>query len=200
MFILKSNFVYVLLAGFLLSGCSKKATEPESPKIEKLGMLDISYSLDLLWDPMPTRQTVIWLEKSDGTFVRSLFVSTWLAYGGYSHANVCPSWNDKADWENITKEEFDAVTAATPEAGEESLFSFDFESSGLNAGSYVCNIETHIVGDYNIKYSSTIDVANKAQVLNPESIYIPSKHEIAGDYLHDVIMEYYFSDNTQAKN
>ena len=124
--------------------------------------------------------------------MRSLFVSDWLAFGGYNHSYVCPSWNAKADWGNVSKEEFDAVTSATPEAGEESTLTFDCEASGLKAGMYKCLIETHITGDYNIKYSGDISVKDKANSVNPDPVYLPEKHEIAGDFLHDVRMEYYF--------
>lgn len=188
-------FLTVLLLVFLLITCKKKSTEPTPPENITPGTLSVSFYLNELWDPTPTRQTVIWLEDTDGNFVRSLFVSAWLAYGGYSHTEVCPLWNAKADWGNVDKEEFDAVAQATPDWGATTIETFSLDSLEVEVGEYLCRIETHIKDEYNISYTGTIEVAKENNTVSPEPVYSPSEHEQAGALLNSVEMIYEYPGN-----
>jgi len=38
---------------------------------------------------VPSDQIVIWLENSDSTLVKTLFVSEYLSYGGYNIPEIC---------------------------------------------------------------------------------------------------------------
>ena len=159
-------------------------------------MVEITYQLAQVTNPVPTYQTVIWLEDADSQFVKSLFVSDWLAYGGYAYQRytICPSWNSKADWQNISAEEFDVATGATPKIGQNS-FNFAFKENNLKSGKYICNIETHISENYNIRYSGEIIAKSDTFSVVPIPYFIPEQHPQAGDVLYDVKMKYYFNNN-----
>lgn len=174
----------------LLFACKREPTKPDPPAPVVPGTLNVRFYINELWDPTPTRQTVIWLEDTEGYFVRSLFVSAWLAYGGYSHSEVCPEWNSRADWKNVDQEQFDSVTRATPDWGAQTIEQFQLDSLGVAAGDYRCRIETHIKDDYNISYTGQIEVKQKNNSVTPDPTYYPSRHEKAGDLLNSVQMEY----------
>jgi len=184
--------LFTLFTMIFLSACEKKSTEPEKEPV-KLGLLKISYELKKISIVVPSYQTVAWLQDGDGKFFKSLFVSEWLAYGGYNYDEICPTWNKKADWKNVSESQFDAVTAATPRIGHRSIL-IDCEQQELTAGIINVNIETHIVENYNVLYSANVEIGSVPVSVQPEAVYIPEKHARAGDVLTDVQFEYYFEE------
>jgi hypothetical protein len=184
-------FIFPFVSLFCTTSTEVDKHFPNEP-----GYVEISYQLTQVTDPVPTYQTVIWLEDADSQFVKSIFVSAWLAYGGYAYEryNICPSWNSKADWENVSAEEFDAATGATPKIGR-NVNQFGLKENNLEPGTYICNIETHITENYNIRYSGEIIANSDTFSVFPFLYYIPEKHPDAGDMLYDVRFKYYFSDN-----
>lgn len=141
--------VLMMSAGMMIS-CVKDMTTPEQEPVS-LGLLKIKFKLNPAKEITPSFQTMIWLEDEKGDFVTSLLVSDWTAYGGYKFENVCPTWNKKANWKDVSDEKLDAVTRATPNPflGADSII-VDCAQLGLNPGIYKCRIETHIKKEYNI--------------------------------------------------
>jgi hypothetical protein len=119
--------------------------------------IKISYQMEDVKEYVPSYQLCIWLEKPDGTFVKSLFVSEWLAYGGYLDYGVCPSWTENASWDKVTKEEFDAVSGATPDVGNVKL---ELENSINNVpdGEYLLSIQIHLKEDLNDTYKGKVNL------------------------------------------
>jgi len=181
-------FIFPLVGFFCTT-----TTDPEEHSPNEPGYIEISYQLIQVTDPVPSYQTVIWLENADSQFVKSVFVSDWLAYGGYAYQRytICPSWNSKANWQDVSMEEFDAATGATPKIGQNST-NFGFKENELESGTYICNIETHITANYNIRYSGEIIAKSDTFSVVPIPYYIPEKHPQAGDVLYDVKMKYFF--------
>ena len=131
-------------------------------------------------------QLVVWLEKPDGSFVKTLFLSDWLSYGGYNDAEVCPDWSSKTDWESVSQEEFDAVTSATPRVGSVSLDLVCLSDEVPN-GEYLIFVEVHLNAEFNELHSGKIWVSGK-KAGNPLDVsYVPGKyHEATYDVLSDV--------------
>jgi len=161
-------------------------------KIKSLGHLDVEFFLEYVADPYPTYQTTVWLEDKEGHFVRSLFVSDWLARGGYVHRYVCSTWSRKANWTEGQTEDIDAVTGATPDWGVDNVLHFDLKALDLAPGIYDCNMESHITGDYNIFYSGQLEIEDTQNSVEPTPVYIPEQHAIAGQVLKNVKMNYFF--------
>lgn len=193
MYKLKSIKLLLFIFPFIGLFCTT-TTDPEEHSHTEPGYIEISYQITEVTDPVPSYQTVIWLESADSQFVKTIFVSTWLAYGGYAYERykICPSWNSKADWENVSMEEFDAATGATPKISQNST-TFGFEENDLEPGTYNCNIETHITANYNIRYSGEIIAKSDTFSVVPFPYYIPERHLDAGDVLNDVNMRYFFN-------
>ncbi len=177
----------------LMDGDSGRSTTLDIPiRIKKLGNLDIDFYLHYVYDPYPTYQTVIWLDDENGDFVQSLFVSDWLARGGYNSRYVCPTWNSKANWTDGDTEDIDAVTGATPDWGVYSDYSFDVSDRGIAPGDYKLSIETHLTDEYNILYTGDVELNGENNSTEPEAIYRPEQHSLAGQVLENVRMEYIF--------
>jgi len=154
------------------------------------GFLEISYKFKKASGVQPSYQTAIWLEDERGELARTLFVSEYLSYGGFHDSTICPSWSRKANWDNIDEAVFDAVTAATPSAGENSL-KVDCQKENIAPGTYRCCMQVHIIENYNIIYCGTIRIGGKNNQTETTATFTPVKHPQAGDVLSDVKMGYH---------
>jgi len=59
--------------------------------------LEVTFQLNQMENFVPSNQLVIWLERPDGSFVKTLFISEYLAYGGYNLPEICSDWTSKAN-------------------------------------------------------------------------------------------------------
>lgn len=153
------------------------------------GFLEISYRFKKASGVQPSYQTAIWLEDENGDLARTLFVSEYLSYGGFHDSTICPNWSRKANWDNIDESMFDAVTAATPSTGENSL-KVDCQKENIAPGTYRCCVQVHIVENYNIMYCGTIKIGDGKSETIAMVDYSPGKHPLAGDVLNDVKLSY----------
>ncbi len=133
----------------------------------------------------PSYQMAIWLEKPDGTYFKTLYVSDYLSYGGFNHKEICPDWIEKSNWQKAPADEVDAVTGATFMFGDEQM-TFQFSKNQIPPGKYQYFIEVHLVEKYNELYSGEIEVGGKELKSVPVVKYIPEKHPKAGDILSNV--------------
>lgn len=124
----------------------------------------------------------MWLEKPDGSFVKTLYVSEYLSLGGYNVPYVCPDWSAKANWAQTSRDQADAVTRATPMIGKRN-YSFSFSKNEIVPGSYKYFIEVHLTEEYNELYSGEINIPCEETESEPQVAYIPKKHSKAGDIL-----------------
>ena len=148
-FLLIFTFLIILVLGSCQTG----------PKYAK-GTLEITFNLNEIEGIEPSYQTVIWLEDEDSHSLRSFLVSEYLSYGGYNDSTICPNWSKQADWDHVDDIIFDAVTAATPPIGADTL-RIDCKKEQLLQGIYNYFIQVHIVEKYNILYKGTIDLSQK---------------------------------------
>ena len=108
-------------------------------------------------DVQPSSQMAAWLEYPKGDSIKTFFISEYLSYGGYNDSTICPLWSSAANWENATEAEYDARTGATLLEGVHSLV-FDVGPEQLSIDLYKINLQLHIIEEYNILYSGTIDL------------------------------------------
>ncbi len=166
----------IFLSIFFVAGCMSPGTK--SPKF----LLDISFKVNLKQGIQPSYSTVIWLEKPDGSYVKTLYISEYLSLGGYNVSYVCPDWSAKANWAQIPRDAADAVTGATPMIGKRN-YSFNFSKNELPPGPYKYFIEVHLSDEYNELYSGEINIPCTEKETEPQVAYIPEKHSKAGDIL-----------------
>lgn len=136
-------------------------------------------------------QLVIWLEKPDGTFVKTLFVSEYLSYGGYNDPEICPDWSSNTNWEAVSEAEFDAVTGATPKVGIVRM-EVVLPKEEVPRGEYILFAEVHLTADYNELHMGKIRVKRRDATSQLEVSYRPERYHAA---TYDILSE--FSVNVQ---
>ena len=176
-----SKWIFVFFILILSAGCSF---------FSKNRKLVITYTMENVKGFVPSRQTVIWLEKADSTFVKTLFVSDYMAYGGYLVPGICPDWSTKSNWKNISQEEFDAVSGATPQAGKVKL-KLELPKEQIPNGDYKLFMEIHLTEKYNVLCSGAINFSNKKATTNLRINYIPAKYpKLKGEFISDIQVTY----------
>ena len=128
--------------------------------LSKKRTLQVSFHLNKITEIKPSYQIAIWLEKPDGTYVQTLFVSEFLSYGGFTLPGICSDWSKKTDWSKTSKEEFDAVTGATPLSGDIN-FEFHCSKKKIPKGKYEYMIEVHLIEGFNELYKGQIEIGYK---------------------------------------
>lgn len=168
------KYVAAAVCGILLCGCQPTACNPQPNPGEKGGLLAIFYQLNNVTTAAPSYQTVIWLEDADGNYVKSAMVSEYLSYGGYNKPEICPTWSQTANWRQVSKSEFDAVTAATPDLGQNTVI-IDCKEQNLPPGVYFYCVQTHVIEDYNILYRGKITIGKGDAENIAKVTYMPGK-------------------------
>jgi|GEM_PF-3553372 len=148
---------------------------------------EVTFHLNDIKSFAPSNQMAIWLEKTDSSFVKTLFVSEYLAYGGHNLPDICRDWSSKAKWGEATLKEFDAVTSATPRVGDVSL-KLESPAGTVPDGKYLIFIEVHLVDEFNELYSGELMITGKKAVCTLQANYRPGKYpkKTEGDLLSDV--------------
>lgn len=150
---------------------------------------EILFHLNDIQSFVPSNQMAVWLESTDSTFIKTLFLSEYLSYGGYNIPEICNDWSSKARWEEATKEEFDAVTAATPAIGDVNL-KIECPATMVPEGKYFIYIEVHLVNEYNELYTGELTISGKKSVASLQVKHIPVKYpkKTEGDLLSNVLV------------
>ena len=172
-------FIIVLF----IAGCNSEVFK------SKKRSLNISYHVNKKDSIQPSYQVAIWLESPDGAYVKTLFVSEYLSYGGFFIPTICPEWSVKACWDKVTKEEFDAATGATPLVGDRS-FEFNCFEKQIPVGKYKYMIEVHIIEDFNELYTGEIEIGDEEDESEARVTYLPEKQPEASDILTQVKVKY----------
>lgn len=158
---------------------------PENYVAARGKILTVSYVVNKKEKITPSYCTAIWLEKEDGTYVKTLYASDWLAYGGYTLEDVCPTWVSSASWATNEIELPDAISGATPRFGPGEMI-FQWKKKDLPPGKYKYLIEVHLAAEFNEIYSGEIELGKAPSMSEAEVSYNPSKHEEVAGLLSDV--------------
>ena len=155
----------------------------------KTRKFEITFQLNEIKSFVPSYQTAIWLERSDSSFVKTLFLSEYLSYGGYNIPAICSDWSSKTNWNDVTREEFDAVTSATPGAGMVKL-KLESPADIIPDGKYRIFIEVHLAEEYNELYTGEVTFSGKKFKTSLQVNYLPGKYskKSEGDLLSDVMV------------
>ena len=123
-----------------------------------------------------SNQWAVWIENSKGEVVRTLYVSSFTTKGrgsmngqrrrGYTFRPTCvPTWVKNAKAEDMTDEQIDAVTGATPSASGQQTYTWDFKDAqgkDVPAGEYKISLEATLYFESIILYSGTFSTKDKA--------------------------------------
>jgi hypothetical protein len=135
---------------------------PSSAGQESSGTVTITYILHKI--PMiASNQIAVWIENTDGGYVKTLFATQWGARGGFKkRPQALPEWVKKSDWVNRSQTEVDAVSGATQQAGANELVWDLTDSTGkpVAAGTYIYKIEGIIYWKNRVVWQGRIDVGS----------------------------------------
>ena len=123
-----------------------------------------------------SNQWAVWIENSKGEVVRTLYVSSFTTKGrgsangqrrrGYTFRPTCvPTWVKNAKAEEMTDEQIDAITGATPSASGKQTYTWDFKDAQgktVPVGEYKICLEATLYFESIILYSGTFSTKDKA--------------------------------------
>ncbi len=118
-----------------------------------------------------SNQWAVWIENSEGKVVRTLTVTSFTSKGrggrrGYTFRPTCvPTWVKNAKAEEMTDEQIDAVTGATPSQSGIQTYTWDFKDANgkeVPVGDYKICFEATLYFNSILLYSGTFSTKDKA--------------------------------------
>ncbi len=187
--------ILVLVVLLVPFGCFGQAAveTSQSPAAQSAtqvaGTLEVSFVFGSPEGVEPSYQTALWLQDEKGQYVKSLFVSEYLAYGGFNDPTICPDWIKVANWDKATETDYDAVSRPTPPVGKNSL-KINLKDKGIVPGKYEYLLEVHMVENFNILYRGQIQIGNQVAESKPDITFTPNKHPAADGVITSVTVKY----------
>jgi hypothetical protein len=115
---------------------------------------------------MGSNQFAIWIEDSSGKYIKTLYATRFTAKGGWQiRTQALPGWVKASQPLNIPSGEIDAITGATPSAGN-LTYVWDCKDNKGNmvpAGEYKYIVEATLRMANRVFYSGTIKTGGQAQ-------------------------------------
>ena len=159
-----------LLAAMLLPACmymqscipsyaKEKALENTSKEC-----LDISFRFQR--GGIASSQYAIWIEDETGRLVRTLYVTSFTAKGGYAYRkDAVPAWVRKAKPAEMPADEIDALTGATPRNGTVNYTwdGTDDKGNPVPKGTYTVFVEGTLYWENRIVYSGKVNWGSQTQ-------------------------------------
>ena len=118
-----------------------------------------------------SNQWAVWIENSEGKVVRTLTVTSFTSKGrggrrGYTFRPTCvPTWVKNAKAEEMTDEQIDAVTGATPSQSGIQTYTWDFKDADgkeVPAGDYKICFEATLYFNSILLYIGSLSTKDKA--------------------------------------
>lgn len=118
-----------------------------------------------------SNQWAVWIENAEGKVVRTLTVTSFTSKGrggrrGYTFRPTCvPTWVKNAKAEEMTDEQIDAVTGATPSQSGIQTYTWDFKDADgkeVPAGDYKICFEATLYFNSILLYSGSFSTKDKA--------------------------------------
>ena len=157
----------------LFSRCTSPAQEtPEIPsKNDDTTSSDAVLTVRLNFERSSTiasNQYAIWIENSVGEVVRTLYVSNFTANGGYQRREDCvPTWVAHAHPAQMSTDELDAISGATPRSGQHSYTwnGKDEHGNTIADGEYRIYVEGTLYWSSTVLYSGVVRWGGDSQTI-----------------------------------
>jgi hypothetical protein len=152
----------------------------------KAKSLEVSFNYQKQAGP-GSNQYAVWIENEKGEVVKTLFVTSFTTKGrvrgnerlrvgeqssgmqpmrGYvKRPNCVPTWVKTVKANDLSDQQLDAVTGATPQAGGKQIFTWDFtdqQGKKVKQGKYRVIVEATLYQASDIIYSGTFSTQDKA--------------------------------------
>ena len=144
-------------------------------KAAKANSLEVSFNYQRQQGP-GSNQYAVWIENEKGEVVKTLFVTSFTTKGrtrgneqlmrGYIKRPACvPTWIKAAKANDLTDQQLDAITGATPQASGTQTFTWDFtdqQGKAVQKGTYKVFVEATLFNASTITYSGSFSTQDKA--------------------------------------
>ena len=164
---MKKYFI-AMMAAMLLS-------MPTMAQKGKAKSLEVSFNYQKQAGP-GSNQYAVWIENEEGDVVKTLFVTSFTTKGrvrgseqpmrGYvKRPNCVPTWVKTVKANDLSDQQLDAVTGATPQTGGKQTFTWDFtdqQGKKVRQGKYRVMVEATLYQASDIIYSGTFSTQDKA--------------------------------------
>jgi len=159
-------FLLVIILSLFVTSCNNSS---------KSGTGTLKIDVDYERQPgHASNQYAIWIEDAEGVLVKTLFVTSYTAEGGYKPRPACvPVWVKKANPDNLSIEEVDAFSGATPQSGLQT-YTWDLtDNSGslVNDGAYTLIVEGTLFGDSEVIFKAPVTIGKKEASIDVESSF-----------------------------
>jgi hypothetical protein len=140
---------------------------------QKSGKLDILISYERQSGP-GSNQYAIWIENLEGELIKTIFVTSFTAQGGYVKRPACtPVWVEKAKPAELSNQQIDAFSGATPQSGNH-IYTWDLtdnEGKSVKPGKYRFIIEVNIISKSMVVFKGIVDTEGEKSEIKTEPEY-----------------------------
>lgn len=148
----------------------------------KAKALEITFNYQRQQGP-GSNQYAVWIENEKGQVVKTLFVTSFTTKGrirgnekpmrGYLKRPACvPTWVKSAKANDLSDQQLDAFTGATPQASGTQVFTWNFtdqEGKAVKKGTYKVFVEATLFNASTITYSGSFSTQGKAGIVKLRS-------------------------------
>ena len=164
-----SVIIVIMLLAIPTVALSKKG------RTAKVNSLEVSFNYQRQQGP-GSNQYAVWIENEKGEVVKTLFVTSFTTKGrtrgneqpmrGYIKRPACvPTWVKASKANDLTDQQLDAYTGATPQASGTQTFTWDFtdqQGKAVQKGTYKVFVEATLFNANTITYSGSFSTQDKA--------------------------------------
>lgn len=169
----KFGFITAFMVAILF--CSAVSHPMNMSKAAKARSLEVSFRYQRQDGP-GSNQYAVWIENDKGEVVKTLFVTSFTAKGrtrgneqpvrGYIRRPACvPTWVKAVKADELTDQQLDAVSGATPRESGVQTFTWDFidqTGKAVKRGTYRVRVEATLFNASAITYTGTFSTKDKA--------------------------------------
>ena len=144
-------------------------------KTAKANSLEVSFNYQRQNGP-GSNQYAVWIENDKGEVVKTLFVTSFTTKGrsrgneqpmrGYVKRPACvPTWVKAAKANDLSDQQLDAVTGATPQVSGTQTFTWDFtdqQGKAVKKGTYKVFVEATLFNASTVTYSGSFSTLDRA--------------------------------------
>lgn len=182
--------IFFILSCMLLTACNKsKAT---SDNMHGKAVLKIMVDYEKQEGP-GSNQWAVWIEDTQGNLVKTIYVTSFTADGGYIPRPACtPIWVSKANPASLSGALIDGFSGATPDSGMQT-YTWDLTDDGESAvgnGEYYFVVEATLFGESEVIYKAPFTVDDKESNMIEADPSFTSEDEKNKEMIKSVTAQY----------
>ncbi|MFC4563947.1 DUF2271 domain-containing protein [Nocardiopsis mangrovi] len=164
----------------------------QEPAAAGLGLVRVNYRLHRL-PQLASNQIAVWIEDAGGTYIRTLFATSFTANGGYvRRPESLVEWRAAAQWESAPQDEVESASRPAQDSGDQTLYWDGTDRTGrpVPPGDYVYRIEGNTSWENRIMFTGTITLGEEPSSSAAEQEFLPAAAERDGTMVEDVGAEF----------